>query len=42
MVLRLDLKILSFYHLLTHAIFKSLLFICAGIIIHAMNNVQDI
>jgi NADH-ubiquinone oxidoreductase chain 5 len=42
MILRLGLKFLAFYHLLTHAIFKSLLFICAGIIIHLMNNNQDI
>lgn len=40
--LRLRLKIVSFYHLLTHAIFKSILFICAGIIIHSMFNRQDI
>nr|YP_010034069.1 NADH dehydrogenase subunit 5 [Colobopsis nipponica]QOW83437.1 NADH dehydrogenase subunit 5 [Colobopsis nipponica] len=33
---------LSFYHLLTHAVFKSLLFMCAGIMIHCMNNNQDI
>lgn len=42
MILRLGLRIISFYHLLTHAIFKSLLFICAGIIIHLINNNQDI
>lgn len=41
-ILRLGLRIISMFHLLTHAIFKSLLFICAGIIIHLMNNNQDI
>lgn len=40
--LRLGLKFLAFYHLLTHAVFKSLLFICAGVMIHLMNNNQDI
>nr|QVL29272.1 NADH dehydrogenase subunit 5 [Ceratitis bremii] len=33
---------LSFFHLLTHALFKALLFMCAGAIIHNMNNSQDI
>lgn len=41
-ILRLGFGVISFYHLLVHAIFKSLLFICAGIIIHLMNNSQDI
>nr|AZL93354.1 NADH dehydrogenase subunit 5 [Pamphilius sp. ZJUH_2016023] len=33
---------LSFFHLLTHALFKALLFLCAGMLIHNMNNFQDI
>nr|QIT03240.1 NADH dehydrogenase subunit 5 [Sarcophaga pterygota] len=33
---------LAFFHLLTHALFKALLFMCAGGIIHNMNNCQDI
>nr|YP_009995396.1 NADH dehydrogenase subunit 5 [Ochthebius himalayae]QNP09812.1 NADH dehydrogenase subunit 5 [Ochthebius himalayae] len=33
---------LSFFHLLTHALFKALLFMCAGCIIHNLNNCQDI
>lgn len=41
-ILRLGFSLISFYHLLVHAIFKSLLFICAGIIIHLINNNQDI
>nr|YP_009734530.1 NADH dehydrogenase subunit 5 [Acropyga smithii]QBG38699.1 NADH dehydrogenase subunit 5 [Acropyga smithii] len=42
MILSLGMGLLSFFHLLTHAIFKSLLFMCAGIMIHLMNNNQDI
>lgn len=41
-ILRVGQEILAFYHLLTHAIFKSILFICAGIIIHSMRGNQDI
>uniref|UniRef100_A0AAU7BA56 NADH-ubiquinone oxidoreductase chain 5 n=1 Tax=Notoplectron brewsterense TaxID=3073454 RepID=A0AAU7BA56_9ORTH len=33
---------LAFFHLLTHALFKALLFMCAGSIIHNLNNCQDI
>nr|YP_010691310.1 NADH dehydrogenase subunit 5 [Drosophila neocordata]WBU93960.1 NADH dehydrogenase subunit 5 [Drosophila neocordata] len=33
---------LAMFHLLTHALFKALLFMCAGAIIHNMNNNQDI
>uniref|UniRef100_A0AAU7YS97 NADH-ubiquinone oxidoreductase chain 5 n=1 Tax=Rhopalus tibetanus TaxID=3151528 RepID=A0AAU7YS97_9HEMI len=32
----------AFFHLLTHAFFKALLFLCAGLIIHCMNDSQDI
>nr|YP_009859759.1 NADH dehydrogenase subunit 5 [Rhynchium aff. brunneum YN]YP_009859772.1 NADH dehydrogenase subunit 5 [Rhynchium aff. brunneum GX]QKK69331.1 NADH dehydrogenase subunit 5 [Rhynchium aff. brunneum YN]QKK69344.1 NADH dehydrogenase subunit 5 [Rhynchium aff. brunneum GX] len=33
---------LGFFHLIMHALFKSLLFMCSGIIIHLMMNNQDI
>nr|APT41473.1 NADH dehydrogenase subunit 5 [Viannamyia furcata] len=33
---------LAFFHLLTHALFKALLFMCAGSVIHNMINNQDI
>nr|YP_009488373.1 NADH dehydrogenase subunit 5 [Tingis cardui]AWD31632.1 NADH dehydrogenase subunit 5 [Tingis cardui] len=33
---------LSYFHLLSHAFFKSLLFMCSGLIIHSMMDNQDI
>nr|WES82290.1 NADH dehydrogenase subunit 5 [Zootermopsis angusticollis] len=33
---------LAFFHLLTHALFKALLFMCAGVVIHVMGDSQDI
>jgi NADH-quinone oxidoreductase subunit L len=29
------------YHLITHACFKALLFLGAGVVIHALSDVQD-
>lgn len=40
--LGLEQPLLAFFHLITHALFKALLFICAGTIIHINNNNQDI
>ena len=33
---------LAFFHLLSHALFKALLFICAGAVIHNIKDYQDI
>nr|YP_009694222.1 NADH dehydrogenase subunit 5 [Dytiscus sharpi]BBI93128.1 NADH dehydrogenase subunit 5 [Dytiscus sharpi] len=33
---------LAFFHLLTHAMFKALLFMCAGCVIHNLKDIQDI
>nr|YP_002229146.1 NADH dehydrogenase subunit 5 [Ascaloptynx appendiculata]ACH89995.1 NADH dehydrogenase subunit 5 [Ascaloptynx appendiculata] len=41
-ILSLGYAYLAFFHLLTHALFKALLFMCAGSIIHNMSNTQDI
>nr|AWN56352.1 NADH dehydrogenase subunit 5 [Pheidole oxyops] len=42
MILSVGLGLVAFYHLLVHAVFKSMLFMCAGVMIHAMMNNQDI
>ena len=41
-ILAIGIRKLAFFHLLTHAMFKALLFICAGCLIHSLNNCQDI
>ena len=42
LILGLGNPILSFFHLLSHAFFKAILFMCAGIIIHNIKDYQDI
>nr|YP_010564299.1 NADH dehydrogenase subunit 5 [Elophila turbata]UYX62309.1 NADH dehydrogenase subunit 5 [Elophila turbata] len=41
-ILSMGIPDLAFFHLLTHAMFKALLFMCAGVVIHMMNDIQDI
>nr|YP_010586375.1 NADH dehydrogenase subunit 5 [Molanna truncata]UZZ44163.1 NADH dehydrogenase subunit 5 [Molanna truncata] len=41
-VLSLGFQELALFHLLMHAFFKALLFLCAGVIIHNFKNFQDI
>nr|YP_009671886.1 NADH dehydrogenase subunit 5 [Axianassa australis]QCX31746.1 NADH dehydrogenase subunit 5 [Axianassa australis] len=41
-ILALGFMDLAFFHLLTHALFKALLFMCAGVIIHNAKEYQDI
>nr|YP_009353204.1 NADH dehydrogenase subunit 5 [Rhombodera valida]AOY36184.1 NADH dehydrogenase subunit 5 [Rhombodera valida] len=41
-ILSMGFADLAFFHLLTHALFKALLFMCAGMVIHNMKNFQDI
>lgn len=41
-ILALGFPDLAFLHLLTHALFKALLFMCAGVLIHRAGDNQDI
>lgn len=40
-ILRIGISELAFFHLVTHAIFKSILFMCTGFIIHRAKGTQD-
>nr|QLY89935.1 NADH dehydrogenase subunit 5 [Brachycentrus maculatus] len=42
MILGAGFSVLAFFHLLIHAFFKSLLFLCAGVMIHSFKDTQDI
>ncbi len=41
-ILSLGFRDLAFFHLLRHALFKALLFMCAGVVIHRVGGYQDI
>nr|YP_010621052.1 NADH dehydrogenase subunit 5 [Protagonista lugubris]WAX39435.1 NADH dehydrogenase subunit 5 [Protagonista lugubris] len=41
-ILSMGFSVLAFFHLMTHALFKALLFMCAGMLIHVMKDSQDI
>nr|ALO77396.1 NADH deshydrogenase subunit 5 [Agrilus sp. AGR01] len=41
-IIALGEPVLGFFHLLTHALFKALLFMCAGCMIHNLMDCQDI
>ena len=41
-ILGIGNPILSFFHLISHAFFKAMLFMCAGLIIHRIKDYQDI
>nr|UER94081.1 NADH dehydrogenase subunit 5 [Ixodes scapularis] len=42
LILSLGKMELAFFHLLMHALFKSMLFLCAGLVIHTLSGIQDI
>lgn len=42
MILSVGYYNLAFFHLITHALFKAILFLCAGVIIHGVGGAQDI
>nr|UDF84433.1 NADH dehydrogenase subunit 5 [Phyllodiaptomus tunguidus]UDF84446.1 NADH dehydrogenase subunit 5 [Phyllodiaptomus tunguidus] len=42
MTLGMGLPLLAFFHLVAHAYFKAMLFMCAGGIIHSMKDFQDL
>uniref|UniRef100_UPI0030E19335 NADH dehydrogenase subunit 5 n=1 Tax=Poecilochirus davydovae TaxID=3128885 RepID=UPI0030E19335 len=42
MILSVGFYNLAFFHLITHAMFKAMLFLCAGVVIHGVGGTQDI
>lgn len=42
LILSVGLLDLAFFHLIIHAMFKALLFLCAGVVIHGLRGAQDI
>jgi NADH:ubiquinone oxidoreductase subunit 5 (subunit L)/multisubunit Na+/H+ antiporter MnhA subunit len=40
--LAVGFRVLAFFHLLTHALFKACLFLCAGRVIHLYGGRQDV
>merc|ERR1711971_1288067 len=41
-ILGIGNPVLAFFHLISHAFFKAILFMCAGLIIHRIKDYQDI
>lgn len=40
--LSIGLPVIAFFHLVSHAMFKALLFLCVGVVIHENKRFQDI